>query len=555
MSLINISGLAPDNTGRRIRCNQFGDLLAATADFLPNGSVLLGSAQATALQADSVPLATADTANKRPGWYYINEEATNKINWYYYSDAANNNDRTYAQLAGLTCTMAIDGEYPPYFGVYTKPKAPLNPAHPWYDKLVVYQNQDADLNLFAGQKCLMYFAATAQDFPRNPSQLREINCPIVVSASEIPAPGDEILFITLQSDSSWEPDSFSGVVSQVGFKFVENIVEYELRAEISSGGTGSDVNITNSFIDTHATPYVGGNPVSGTNELPVIFEGQGLLALEATLIEVRNEISGGVDTQSTIYYNGNPVDSGTNAFPVIIAGSSSVEISASNGDPLTATGTALDVANPSLTAMTFDKGTDLQVKVVSQPIPIITIGTGNSAAVCQIVDSTNIPFTNTVGGALDVAVVNFKLSTENNLAVELQTATGPVGAGNPLITQNEPPALTTLAWTLANFSNGGNPDSVSPTIPSGSLSLITIFGKDTNSTGMSSPYLSYQYCLTDSATPGDWIDTLPYISLPNGGSFYDTREPNVPFLRLKINGFIAPPGPVVDTLVLNVCYK
>jgi hypothetical protein len=550
MSLINIAGLAPDNTGRRIRCNQFGDLLAATADFFPNGSVLLGSAQATALQADSAPAATYDTANKRPGWYYINDAATNKINWYYYADTADNNNRTYAQLTGLTCTMAIDGQYPPYFAVYTK-----GTEHVWYGKKVVYQNQDADLNLFAGQKCLMYFAATANDYPRNPNQLREINCPILTAASDTPAPTDEILFITLQSDSVWDPDSFAGVVSQVGFRFVDNIVEYELRADASTG-TGSDVNITNTFINTHATPYVGGDPVDGTNPLNVIFEGQGLLAREATLIEVRNEIAAGVDTQSTIYYNGVPVDSGTNAFPVVIAGSSSVEISATNGDPLTATGTALDVTNPSLAAMTFDKGTDLNVCVVSQPLPISTYGAFSvPAAVCQIVDSTNTAFTNTVAGALDVAVVNFSLTTENNLSVQLQTATGPIGDGNPLIVQNEPPALTSKAWTLANFSDGGNPNSVSPTIVAGSLSVITIFGSDTNSTGMSSPYLVYQYCLTDSATPSDWIDTLPYISLPNGGTFYDSRAPVVPFLRLKIVGFIAPPGPVVDTLVLNVCYK
>jgi hypothetical protein len=418
--------------------------------------------------------------------------------------------------------MAIDGQHPPYFEVYTKPKAPLNPAHPWYDKKVIYQNQDADLNLFAGQKCLMYFAATAQDFPKNPSQLREINCPILAAASDTPAPGDEILFLTLQSDSSFAPGTFAGVVSQVGFKFVENIVEYELKANIASG-TGSDVNITNSYLDTHSTVYVGGNPVA----------------------------------------------SGTNAFPVILDGASVVQIETSNGDPLTATGTALDVANPSLTAMTFDKGTDLNVRVVSQPLPINNYGpTGDTAAVCRIVDTTNTAFTNTVAGALDVCVVNtsalpvsndalttMSFSTENNLYVQLATATGEVGVGNPLIVQTVPPALTTLSWTLADFSDGGNPGSVSPTIPSGLISTITAFGSDTNSTGMSSPYLIYQYCLTDSATPSDWIDSLPYINLPNGGTFYDQRTPVVPFLRFKIAGFISPPGPVVDTLVLNVCYK
>ena len=551
MSFTNIIGLAPDDTAKRIRVNQQGQLLSATADFVPNGSILLGSPQATALQANSVPLATADTVNHREGWYYKNEEAGNKISWYIYDGTAKN--LTFGELTQLTCTMAIDGTHPPYFAVYTK-----GTEHGWYGKRVIYQNQ-ASINYIMGQKCLIYYSATAFNYPQNPLQLREIASPILVSASDVPAPTDEVLYITLQSDSSFAPDSFAGVISEFGFQFSTaisvNTVQYRLDAPVSSG-TGSDVNITNTFIDTHATPYVAGTPVSGTNPLNVVFEGQGLLALESTLIEVRNEIAGGVDTQSTIYYNGNPVDSGTNAFPVVIAGSSSVEISATNGDPLTATGTALDVANPSLTAMTFDKGTDLNVRVVSQPLPIFNYnGSGVYAAVSQIVDTTNTPFTNTVAGALDVSVVNFSLTTENNLAVQLQTATGPVGDGNPLIVQTVPSALTTQAWTLADFSDGGNPNSVSPTIPSGSLSVITIFGSDTNSTGMSSPYLVYQYCLTDSATPSDWIDTLPYISLPNGGTFYDSRTPVVPFLRLKIVGFIAPPGPVVDTLVLNVCYK
>lgn len=505
MSFTNIIGLAPDDTAKRIRVNQQGQLLSATADFVPNGSILLGSPQADAIQTGSVPLATADTVNHREGWYYSNVSAGNKINWYIYDGSAKN--LTFGELTQLTCTMAIDGTHPPYFAVYTK-----GTEHGWYGKRVIYQNQSS-INYIMGQKCLMYYSATAFNYPQNPLQLREIACPILVSASDVPAPTDEILFITIQSDSSFAPGSFTGVISEFGFQFTTltstNTVEYRLDAPVSSG-TGSDVNITNTYLDTHAT----------------------------------------------LYLNGTPVDSGTNSLPVVISGSSDVNISASNGDALTATGTALDVANPSLASMTFDKGTDLNVRVVSQPLPISNyLGAGVYAAVSQIVDTTNTPFTNTVAGALDVAVVNFKLSTENNLAVELQTATGPVGDGNPLIVQTVPSALTTQAWTLANFSDGGNPNSVSPTIPSGSLSVITIFGSDTNSTGMSSPYLVYQYCLTDSATPSDWIDTLPYISLPNGGTFYDSRAPVVPFLRLKIVGFISPPGPVVDTLVLNVCYK
>jgi hypothetical protein len=518
MSFTNIIGLAPDDTAKRIRVNQQGQLLSATADFVPNGSILLGSPQATALQTGSVPLATADTVNHREGWYYRNEEAGNKINWFMYDGTAKN--LTFGELTQLTATMAIDGTYPPFFVVYTK-----GTTHGWYGKRVIFQNQ-ASINYIMGQKCLMYYSATAFNYPQNALQLREIACPILVPASDVPDPADEILYITLQSDSSFAPDSFAGVISEFGFQFSTaasvNTVQYRLDAPVSSG-TGSDVNITNTYLDTHAT----------------------------------------------LYLNGAPVDSGTNSLPVVISGSSSVEISAANGDPLTATGTALDVANPSLTSMTFDKGTDLQVKVVSQPIPINNYGpTGDSAAVCRIVDTTNTAFTNTVAGALDVCVVNtsdvavsnasltaMTFSTENNLYVQLATAAGEVGDGNPLIVQNTPTTLQTYAWTLADFSDGGNPGSVSPTITSGKLSTITIFGSDTNSTGMSSPYLVYQYCLTDSATPSDWVDTLPYVSLPNGGTYYDSRTPVVPFLRLKIMGFISPPGPVVDTLVLNVCYK
>jgi hypothetical protein len=419
--------------------------------------------------------------------------------------------------------MAIDGQYPPYFAIYTK-----GTEHGWYGKKVVYQNQDADLNLFAGQKCLMYFAATAQDYPRNPDQLREINCPILAAQSDTPAPNDEILFITLQSDSSWAPGSFAGVVSQVGFKFVENIVDYELKANLASG-TGSDVNITNSYLNTHATVYIGGTPVSA----------------------------------------------GTNAFPVILDGASTVQIEATNGDALTATAGALNIANANIDKLSFeDKTSNLNVCVVSG-IPIQSYNDVPAVA-SRIVDSQNAAFTNTVSGALDVCVRNtaaidvaisdpvaitnaalssMTFSTESSLQVQLANATGYIGAGNPLIVQTVPPTLTAFTWTLADFSDGGNPGSVSPTIPSGLIDTITVFGTDTNSTGMSSPYLVYQYCITDSATPSDWVDTLPFINLPNGGSFYDVRAPVVPYLRLKIQGYISPPGPVVDTLTLNVCYK
>lgn len=576
MSLINIAGLAPDDTGRFIRVNQFGELLAATADFFPNGSVLLGSAQATALQADSVPLATYDTANKRPGWFYNNTTAGNKINWYYYSDASGNNNRTYAQLAGLTCTMAIDGTHPPFFVVYTKPKAPLNPAHPWYDKVVIYQNQDADLNLFPGQKCLMYFAATAQDFPPNQAKLREINCPILVAASDVPDPTDEILFITLQSDSAFLPNTFSGVVSQVGFKFVENIVEYELRAEASTG-TGSDVNITNAYLDTHSTLYLGGTPIEdGTNALPVIVNGTVVIDPYATVsVNVANTavpISNtsldsqsftvdGTDSYLNVVAKNVPtynaagteavvsriVDATNTAFNSTVAGALDVNV----------VNTAVAVSNSALTAMTFDKGTDLNVRVVSQPLPINVSSTNAEAAVCQIVDSLNAPFTNTVAGALDVCVVNtsavsnasltaMTFSTENNLQVQLADATGYIGSGNPLIVQNQPPALTTLALTLANFTpTTGAIGAVSGGITTDNITFATIFGNSTHSGSGGNPSLTYQY----SNDNINFYDTAYSVNLPHATDFMDVRQITVPYIRFKISSH------ALTSIDLNVCLK
>lgn len=265
MSYVNILGEAPDATSKRIRVNQSGQLLAATADFPPNGSVLLGTAYATALQADSVPLAVADPQG-RPGWYYTNTALGNKMNWYFYDGTSNN--LTYSELNQLTCVMTCDGAAPsgvinvPFFVIYTKT-----------GKTVIYQSSSS-IEYIRGQKVLFYFSADAFSYPQNPDQLREVACPILESPSRpIPGPNEEILYITVHSDSAFPATTFTGCISQLGFRFNDNTIIYQLDAPVSTG-SGSDVNITNSFLDTHSTLYLGGTPVAdGTNSLPVNING------------------------------------------------------------------------------------------------------------------------------------------------------------------------------------------------------------------------------------------------------------------------------------------
>jgi hypothetical protein len=237
MSYYNILGQAPDNSSKRIRVNQQGQTLAATADFPPNGSVLLDTTYATAIQADSYPLAIADPQG-RPGWYYSNTAPPpgklSKINWYYFDGTTST--LTFAELNQLTCVMTCDGALPaalggnglinvPYFVVYTKT-----------GKSVIYQNQSNTIQYIRGQKVLFYYSLNAFDYPQNPEQLREVACPILVSGSDVPDPTDEIAAITVHSDSAFPEASFTGVISQLGFRFNTNTVIYELKTAAAAAG-------------------------------------------------------------------------------------------------------------------------------------------------------------------------------------------------------------------------------------------------------------------------------------------------------------------------------
>jgi len=359
MSYVNILAEAPDATSKRIRVNQQGQLLAATADFPPNGSVQLDTTYATLVQADSYPAATADPTG-RPGWYYSNTTpppgTLSKINWYFFDGTTST--LTFADLNQLTCVMTCDGAPPalvggnglinvPYFVVYTKT-----------GKVVIYQNQSNTIQYIKGQKVLFYYSLNAFDYPQNPELLREVACPILVSGSDVPDPTDEIAAITVHSDSAFPVESFTGVISQLGFRFNINTVIYELTTAAAVAGdttkitdsTGGTIKAVGGNLLTNSTLYgANGEKIEGTNPLPV---------------SIQNVIT----TPAYVVLT----ESGTNTPLTTTAGVLNVnltnepiktKIQASNGDTLEASSGALKVLNvvapiatQTLTLLDFSSG-------------------------------------------------------------------------------------------------------------------------------------------------------------------------------------------------------
>lgn len=552
MSYVNILAEAPDGTSKRIRVNQSGQLLAATADFPPNGSALLGSVYANRLQADSVPFAVADP-NGRQGWYYSNTTLGDKMNWYYYSGTTNT--LTFGELKQLTCVMYCDGKAPPPYGDGVL-NVPFFVVYMKNGKTVIYQNQSATIQYIRGQKVLFYYSLDAFDYPQNPEQLREVDCPILVSGSDVPDPSDEVQYITVQSDSAFPAGTFSGVFSQIGFKFNDNVVEYELVAPASTG-TGSDVNVTNTYLDTHANLYVGGEAVTSINQVPVRFNANdsscsisnfpGSYPIYDSFNQVLGSVSGAlkvnvdnatIDTNSTLYLNGAPVADGTNALPVLVNGT--VVIDPLDTIDVSVVNTSIPITNTNLDTQTFKVINDTAYLNVSPNIPSLF-----KTAVYDPTGSNGLAVA--VDGSIPItqAALDTMLFTSKNLQVQLFSGTNTISDTNPLVIRPVAASITTKAWTDADFSGTGV-GSVSTAIEASHTNSITVFGTSTHSGGTgTNPTLTYQYSL-DNIT---YFDTPYLITLANAAPFEDTRTLGVPWIRFKITSHS------IDTLTLNICQK
>ena len=159
----------------------------------------LGSNGATAIQADSLPLAVAD-ANGRTGWSYTKISGAEKFNWYFYSGTYENMKMKHVKsmfFCGSIDAWTNVGTEAPFFVIYTKMKGDGTDAGPFYHSKHAYTLHLGSQLVRAGEKCLFYcLQQPVEDF----DGARKIPFRNRIDTGEHD-PEDDVLYMTLQSDS------------------------------------------------------------------------------------------------------------------------------------------------------------------------------------------------------------------------------------------------------------------------------------------------------------------------------------------------------------------
>tara|TARA_R110000823_G_scaffold310227_1_gene435053 strand:+ start:160 stop:768 length:609 start_codon:yes stop_codon:yes gene_type:complete len=164
-----------------------------------NFQIQLGSASAMAFQADSMPSATFD-ANGRTGWSYTKMSGADKFNWYFY--AGTYEAMQVKHVKNMYFCGSIDawtgiGNEAPFFVIYTKPKGDGSDEAVWYHSKRAYALHAGSQLIRAGEKCLFYCLQNpVEDF----DGIRRVPFRTRIDTGTM-LPNDEVLFMTLQSDS------------------------------------------------------------------------------------------------------------------------------------------------------------------------------------------------------------------------------------------------------------------------------------------------------------------------------------------------------------------
>jgi len=173
----------------------------------------LGSPGATAIQADSAPLAVAD-ANDRPGWLYVKDGSSapaDKFNWYYYDGT--NYSVSLKHMKSLFWVGSVDtfgGN--PFIVVYTKMTG-SGDAGAWYHSRHSYSLNPANQTVQTGERCIFHaLEAPVLEF----DGARKIALELRIDTGAY-NPDSEILYITLHSDSS--DAAVTALVENMGVDF------------------------------------------------------------------------------------------------------------------------------------------------------------------------------------------------------------------------------------------------------------------------------------------------------------------------------------------------
>lgn len=186
--------------------------------------VKLGSTAATAIQADSLPFASADE-NDRQGWAYIKDASSNptdKFNWYYYDGTNYNISLKHIKSLFWVGSIDVFGGNP-FINVYTKMTG-SGDAGAFYHSRHSYVINTANQTVQGGERCIFH----ALDVPK----LAFGGARPVLMGRRIDEgtydPESEILYITLHSDSG--DVAVSALVEHMGVDFHQH--EYHTNERI-----------------------------------------------------------------------------------------------------------------------------------------------------------------------------------------------------------------------------------------------------------------------------------------------------------------------------------
>ena len=163
--------------------------------------------------ADSTGTFTRDV-NERDGWFYTNSSAGTKFNLYYFDGMQET--ITLGQIKSLWARISIDNFQGdrgniPFFSVYTKPTG-IGDAGAFYHSRINYEFND-DEHIGVGEECVFYSLQEPEE-SRDNRKVR-LNLKQVMGDG---LPAEEILFITLQSNTGASAGQVQCLISNLGFQ-------------------------------------------------------------------------------------------------------------------------------------------------------------------------------------------------------------------------------------------------------------------------------------------------------------------------------------------------
>ncbi len=184
----------------------------AQADGRSRSNLLLGSS----VWADSTRVPTEDDF-RRPGWQWKNKTLNDKLNLYFFDGGQETltvGNIYYVYFKGYINSWINNVQALPLLQVYTKPTG-VNDAGAWYHSRITYDLINATPHIGIGEECY-FFGVNKPSLNDRWYGNRDIKMPNISTVGE-GLPSEEILTISLSTDSSCPPTLINLTIQELGY--------------------------------------------------------------------------------------------------------------------------------------------------------------------------------------------------------------------------------------------------------------------------------------------------------------------------------------------------